>query len=118
MDSLFSTAGSDFIAPIDPVMVTFAPGETVASVVLTIVDDNITEPVEMFCDRLTTTESNVMFGDVVAFVTILDNDGELLVSLTMFQCKPFMCDASPNITRTLFTYKYATSHTHKYINQK
>ena len=92
-------------------MVTFAPGETVASVNFTIVDDNITEPVEMFCDRLTTAESNVMFGDDVAFVTILDNDGELLVLLTVFQYTRLQLlhvDAYPN-------YKYLSKVKPKHI---
>ena len=68
------TAGSDYTS--GTVMVTFAPGQTMASVSVVIVDDSDRESTEMFSATLTTTESNVMIGNGTATVTILDDDGE------------------------------------------
>ena len=74
------TDGSDF----EPVSetVTFLPGETTASVSVSIVDDSNIEDTEMFTATLTTTDSNVVIGDDDnATVTILDNDRTSIISL-------------------------------------
>ena len=63
-------------------MVTFGPGETTASVSVSIVDDSNIEDTEMFSATLTTTDSNVVIGSAdTATVTILDDDRKLLTSL-------------------------------------
>ena len=67
------TAGSDFSS--SPTVVTFFPGETSAQVQVPITDDSILEGTEVFSATLSTAESDVVFGDDTAFVTILDNNG-------------------------------------------
>ena len=70
------TAGSDFTS--SPTVVTFLPGETSAQVQVPITDDSILEDTENFSATLSTTDSNIVFGDDTAFVTILDNNGKCL----------------------------------------
>ena len=66
-------APSDFTS--DPVTVTFTAGQTVATASVPIIDDPEVEDTEMFNATLSTTDSNVAFGQDTATVTILDNDG-------------------------------------------
>ena len=55
---------------------TFTAGQTVATVSVSITDDNIVEDTEMFTATLSTTDSNVMFGEDTASITVLDDDGK------------------------------------------
>ena len=57
--------------------VTFAPNETVKTVQVTIVDDNTTEPQEMFSGRLTAMSPVVEIGQGEVDVVIVDDDSEL-----------------------------------------
>ena len=54
--------------------VTFASGQTSATVDVPILEDSIIESAETFTASLTTSESNVVIGEDTATVTILDND--------------------------------------------
>ena len=54
---------------------TFTAGQTVATAPVPITDDSVVEETEMFTATLSTTDSNVVFGQDTATVTILDNDG-------------------------------------------
>ena len=56
-------------------MVTFAPGQTVASVDVPITNEITIESTEMFSATLTTSQSNVVIGAAAATVTIMDDDG-------------------------------------------
>ena len=58
--------------------VTFQAGDDTATVEVTILDDTIIEKSEIFTAALSTTESNVMFGDDIATITILDDDGKFM----------------------------------------
>ena len=91
--SLLYTAGPDYIA-LTPMLVTFTSGEATASVNVLIVDDSSIESSEMFTATVTTTESNVMIGNDTANITILDVDGESLITVEL-------C-TSHNIYRKLF----------------
>ena len=57
--------------------VTFAPSETVRTVRVIIVNDNTTEPQEMFSGRLTPVSPVVDIGQGEAAVVIVDDDSEL-----------------------------------------
>ena len=70
----FFTDGSDFV-PVSETL-TFVPGQTTASVSVSIVDDSNIEDTEMFSATLTTTDPNVVIGADTATVTILDDDRE------------------------------------------
>ena len=52
-------------------MVTFSQGETSAKVQVPITDDSLVEETA----TMLTSDSNVMFGDPTAIISILDNDG-------------------------------------------
>ena len=71
--------GSDF-AP-EAIDIVFGPDELLAviqiDVSINITDDLDVEDTEIFNATLSTTHSNVMFGDDLATITILDNDGTL-----------------------------------------
>ena len=67
-------APSDFTS--DPVTVTFTAGQTVASAPVRIIDDTSEEDTENFTATLSTDDSNVMFGEDTATVTIIDDDGK------------------------------------------
>ena len=56
--------------------VTFAIGFASATVPVPIIDDNTIEGPEIFTASLSTTQTNVIFGDDTATVTILDTDGK------------------------------------------
>ena len=58
--------------------VTFQAGDDTATVEVTILDDTIIEKSEIFTASLSTTESNVMLGDDIATITILDDDGKFM----------------------------------------
>ena len=70
--------GSDF-AP-ETIDIVFGPDELLAviqiDVPINITDDLDVEDTEIFNATLSTTHSNVMFGDDLATITILDNDGK------------------------------------------
>ena len=55
---------------------TFIAGQTVASAPVPIIDDTSEEDTENFTATLSTDDSNVMFGEDTATVTILDDDGK------------------------------------------
>ena len=57
--------------------VTFGIGSASATVQVPIIDDNTIEDPEIFTASLSTTQTNVMFGDDTATITIFDNDSEL-----------------------------------------
>ena len=57
--------------------VTFQAGDDTATVEVTIFDDTIIEDSEIFTAMLSTTDPNVILGDDIATITILDDDGEL-----------------------------------------
>ena len=69
-------AGSDYTAV--AMTVTFQAGDDTATVEVTILDDTIIEESEIFTASLSTTESNVMLGDDIATITILDDDGKFM----------------------------------------
>ena len=58
--------------------VIFQAGDDTATVEVTILDDTIIEESEIFTAALSTTESNVMLGDDIATITILDDDGKFM----------------------------------------
>ena len=70
--------------------VTFLPGESTASVSVSIVDDGIIEVTEMFSAVLTGVSNVVIGSDDTATVTILDDDRKLLTSL-LYIMKEHMC---------------------------
>ena len=72
-----TTAGSDY-SPVTRI-VTFPSGVNTASLSISIMDDSIVEPTELFSARLITTEPNVVIGGDTATITIQDNDGEIIV---------------------------------------
>ena len=55
---------------------TFTAGQTVATAPVPITDDSVVEEIEMFTATLSTDDSNVMFGEDTATVTIVDDDGK------------------------------------------
>ena len=57
---------------------TFFPGETNAEALVTIIDNSVFEVSEMFTAIMTTSHTNVMFGEDTAVVTILDNGREFM----------------------------------------
>ena len=75
------TDGSDF-GPVTETL-TFVPGQTTASVSVSIVEDSNIEDTEMFSATLTTTDSNVVIGADTATVTILDDDREYYLILVI-----------------------------------
>ena len=75
----YFTDVSDFLSV--TMMVTFGPGESIASINVTIVNNTIIENTNMFSATLTAV-SNVVIGiDGTAIVTILDDDRKFLTSL-------------------------------------
>ena len=76
--TLSSTAGSDYNEPI-VTTVTFGSGVTRAPYPVPIVDDGDVESTESFTAVLTTAESDVIIGDGIAIVTVLDDDRKLFL---------------------------------------
>ena len=75
--SLYNTAGADY-EPVS-IVLTFAPGDRRQCVNVTIIDDDIVEPTEVFtCEAtLLTPIAGVSIGrGGTATVTITDEDGE------------------------------------------
>ena len=61
-------------------MVTFAPGETVQYVNVSVANDGILEGDEMFTANLTSTDSRVMIGSSnTSTATIIDNDSKYIL---------------------------------------
>ena len=58
--------------------VIFQAGDDTATVEVIIIDDTIIEVSEIFTAMLSTAEPNVMLGDDIATVTILDDDGKFM----------------------------------------
>ena len=56
--------------------ITFDPESTMATAPINITDDLDVEDTEIFNATLSTTHPHVMFGDDLATITILDNDGK------------------------------------------
>ena len=76
MSAIFLSDSLDYV-PKNTREVTFAPNETVKTVQVIIVDDNTTEPQEMFSGRLTPVSPVVDIGRGEAVVVIVDDDSEL-----------------------------------------
>ena len=72
-----SVDGSDFNSI--SMQITFGPEQLSAAVQVPIVNDTIIENTEMFTATLSTAEINVMIIDDTATVTIIDNDGKILI---------------------------------------
>ena len=66
------------------VEVTFEPGVTSLPVPVTINDDSEIEADEIFTAVLTTSEQDVMIGEDIATVTIIDTDGKNILVLAKF----------------------------------
>ena len=77
MSDIFLSYSLDY-APENMREVTFAPSETVKTVQVIIVNDNITESQEMFSGRLTSMSPVVDIGQRKANVVIVDDDCELV----------------------------------------
>lgn len=80
-----ATAGVDY-SPVSGVL-TFAPGETLKTITIPILDDNIIEGNETFGLLLTNVVGSVALGQATSTVTIVDNDfraGTLTFSATLF----------------------------------
>ena len=69
------TGGSDYIETTQEL--TFAPGETLQSVAVTIIDDNVYEVLEEFTAELTTTDSGVDIFQPDATARINDDDSNI-----------------------------------------
>ena len=76
MSAIFLSGTLDYV-PKSMSEVTFAPNETVKTVQVIIVDDNTTEPQEMFSGRLTPVSPVVDIGRGEAVVVIVDDGSEL-----------------------------------------
>ena len=72
-------AGADYLSTM--VEVTFEPGVTSLPVPVTINDDSEIEADEIFTAVLTTSEQDVMIGEDIATVTIIDTDGKNLAAI-------------------------------------
>ena len=72
-----SVDGSDFNTI--SLQITFGPEQLSATVRVPIVNDNIIENTEMFTAILMTAEENVEIIDNTATVTIIDDDGKVLI---------------------------------------
>ena len=70
---------SDFLSV--TMIVTFGPGESIASINVTIVNNTIIENTNMFSATLTAVSNAVIGIDGTAIVTILDDDRKFLTSL-------------------------------------
>ena len=71
----YPTGESDYIETTREV--TFAPGETLQRVDVTIINDNVYEGLEEFTAELTTTDSGVDIFQPDATARISDDDGNL-----------------------------------------
>ena len=86
------TAGSDYTG-VTTTAVVFAAGETQSSFDVTILDDNIAEPLEMFTAVLSNPSQGLMLGgDIIATVNIEDDEGGvmnlfLLIFIRLSQCR-------------------------------
>ena len=79
MSAHFLSGTLDYV-PKNTREVTFAPSETVKTVQVIIVNDNTTEPQEMFSGRLTPAVSPIVdIGQGEAVVVIEDDDSELVL---------------------------------------
>ena len=76
MSAHFLSDSLDYV-PKNMSEVTFAPSETVKTVQVIIVNDNTTEPREMFSGSLTPVSPEVEFGKGEAVVVIVDDGSEL-----------------------------------------
>ena len=80
--TVYFTDASDFVSV--TMTVTFQPGESTASVSVSIVNDSNIEATEMFSATLTAVSNVVIDIDDTAIVTILDDDCE---SMGVLFCK-------------------------------
>ena len=65
-------------------MVTFSAGLSSASVSVPVTNDNVIEASEMFSGSLSAVTENVVIGPDTAYVTIMDDDGELMSLYTLW----------------------------------
>jgi hypothetical protein len=75
MTALSALPGSDYIDVQGTVV--FQPGETIQTLQLTIINDDIEEPMEMAFINLTNPTGNVAFADAQGSLRILDDDGPM-----------------------------------------
>ena len=73
-----SSAPADYIAPRVSITLQFTPAESVQSVTVQIVNDDIAELSETLFGLLSTIDSAVYLDPNTANVKIVDNDGELV----------------------------------------
>ena len=66
--------------------VTFLPGETTASVSVSIVDDSNIEDTEKFSATLTAVSNVVIGNDDTATITILDDDRKSIIMVALYLC--------------------------------
>ena len=75
----FFSDGSDYIGHTESV--TFQPGQTLSTVQVIIVDDNIREGTQNFFAELTTTDRSVNIFEPDATAEIIDEDGKYFLFL-------------------------------------
>ena len=73
-------------------MVTFLPGQTTASVSVSIVDDSNIEDTEMFSATLAGVSNVVIGSDDTATVTILDDDRKSIIMVALYLCGGIIID--------------------------
>ena len=66
--------------------VTFLPGESTASVSVSIVDDSNIEDTEKFSATLTAVSNVVIGNDDTATITILDDDRKSIILVALYLC--------------------------------
>ena len=71
-----STAPEDFVNPALPITLQFTPDDLEREVVVTIIDDDITENIEFFNGLLSTIDRAVILNPDIANVDIIDNESE------------------------------------------
>ena len=71
-----STAPEDFVNPALPITLQFTPDDLEREVVVTIIDDDITENIEFFNGLLSTIDRAVILNPDTANVDIIDNESE------------------------------------------
>ena len=71
-----STAPQDFVNPALPITLQFTPDDLEREVVVTIINDDITENTEFFNGLLSTIDRAVILNPDIANVDIIDFDGE------------------------------------------
>ena len=71
-----SSGDYNVISPNDLTDLTFSPGNTAQSIIMSLVQDTLIEGDEVFTVVLSTTNSNVQINDAATTVTILNDDSK------------------------------------------